>query len=127
MGLNDLPEDVRNQVKDAFENVNSDGVDTVKSTVVQDMVVEDKAETIPISLDNVLNLVSGLDESLNSGNIEQAEYKRMVTYILQDYITALAPDIRLHFVFTDLMNSELSQYLSDDILKELRESALSSI
>jgi hypothetical protein len=51
----------------------------------------------------------------------------MVSGIIKDYISTLDEHIQIQFVFNQILDSELSEYLNEKLLKDLRKFLLSSI
>ena len=51
----------------------------------------------------------------------------MVADIIKDYISTLADNIKLDFVVNRITDSELSDYLNEKILNELRAFVISTV
>jgi hypothetical protein len=93
----------------------------------RDDAVIAKANRDALPLQKVLALLSGLRDSYNRGDIDYDVYEQMAAGIIKDCVTALDDDVRIGFVLNEITDSDLSDYLTDDILRDLRALVLASI
>lgn len=124
--LKDLPEHIQNKINDAFRKGSKDVIINEQRTIVSDHSTSEKDVQNPVSLEKVVSLISKMRDSFEEGTIEYSNYQRFVSNTVKDYIASLPEDMRLNFVINDITNSELSGYINDDILKDLRAFVLSS-
>lgn len=127
VNLKDLPETVRYQVEDAIRKGNDKVIVKEESTIVQLPLASADEEPKALSFENVLIMLSKMGNSLNDGHLEHSVYEKIVTDILKDYISTLADNIKLDFVVNRITDSEVSDYLNEKILKDLRAFVISSI
>jgi hypothetical protein len=122
----DLPEQARHMFEDALGEEKETVIAKEESTIVQDSLGLEKEENVTASLGAVLTLLSKMKSSLESGNIGNREYNRMTFNIIKDYISTLPDDMQLNFVVHEIRDSELSGFINEGILKDLRAFVLSS-
>ena len=125
--LKDLPVNVRHKVEDAIRKGNGEVVVKEESTIVHPPNAGANEERNALSMDKVLKLLSGMSDSFNSGILEKSVYERMVADIIKDYISSLDDDIKIDFVVNKIPGSELSDYLSEKMLNDLRGFVISSV
>jgi hypothetical protein len=122
----DLPKQVRHKFEDALGEGKEKVIVREQSTIVQDSLGLEKEENVTASLGTVLTLLSKMKNSLESGNIGNREYNRMTFNIIKDYISTLPEDMQLNIVVHEITGSELSGFINEGILKDLRTFVLSS-
>jgi len=127
VNLKDLPESVRYRVEDDFRNGNDGVIVKEERTIVQPHLENTNEQSGALSLENVLTLLSKIRDSFNSGQLENSVYERMVSDIIKDYISTMADEIKLNFVVKEIINSELSDYLNEELLNNLRAFVISSL
>ena len=125
--LKDLPANVRHKVEDAIRKGNGEAVVWEESTMVHPSNAGTNEERNALSMDKVLTLLSSMSDSFNSGILENSVYERMVADIIRDYISTLDDDIKIDFVVNKIPASELSDYLSEKMLNDLRGFVISSV
>jgi hypothetical protein len=125
--IDDLPEHIRKRLEEAVHQ----GKDAVISIEDLESVfprLETAAEQCgDVTFEQTLTALSGLRDSFNSGRLEYSVYEKMVSNVIKDYISTLDNQIQIQFVFNKIMDSELSDYLNEKLLKDLRNFVLSSI
>ena len=124
--LKDLPEHIQNKFNDAFRKGNKDVIIDEQRTIVTAQSANEKNVQIPVSMEKVVALLSKLKDSFEESNIEYSHYQRFVSNTIKDYITTLPEDMRLNFVIKDIANSTLSDFIDEEMLKDLRALVLSS-
>ena len=122
----DLPEQIRHRFEDALGKGKEEVIIKEEITTVHDLSRSEKEDKVTASLETVLTLLSKMKNSLEGGNIGHREYNRMAFNIIKDYMTTLPEDMHLNFVMNEISNSEFSDYINDDTLKDLRAFVLSS-
>ena len=127
VALEDLPAQVRRQVEGAVSKKNDGVVVEDESTIVQSPFATANGQTSTLSIEKVLSLLSKMRASVNHGRLEQSVYERMAAGIIKDYISTLDDDTKLDFVVNRISDSELSDYLNEKILNDLRSFVISSI
>jgi hypothetical protein len=125
VSLKDLPEHARHKLEDAIRKGKKDVVVKEERTVIQAHSTDAKEEPA-LSLEKVLTLLSEMKNSYNKGHFEYNIYERMVFDIMKDFIYTLDDDIKIEFVVNDINNSEISDYLNDKIIKDLRTCFIAS-
>ena len=125
--LKDLPEHLRHKVEDALRKGDDEVIVKEERTTVQQPLASAYEERNALSYEKILTLLSKMRDSLNNGHIEYRVYERMVADFIKDYISTLADNIKLDFVVNKIKDSELSDYLNDEMLNDLRGFVLSSI
>ena len=124
--LKDLPANVRHKVEETIRKGNGEVVVKEESTIVHPPNACANEERNALSMDRVLTLLSGMRDSFNSGILENSAYERMVADIIKEYISTLDDDIKIDFVVNKIPASELSNYLSEKMLNDLRGFFISS-
>ena len=125
--LKELPEQVQRHVEEAISKGNDEVVVKEESTIVQLPLANADEEPNALSIEKVSIMLSKMENSLNGGHLEHSVYERMVADIIKDYISTLADNIKLDFVVNRITDSELSDYLNEKILKDLRAFIISSV
>jgi hypothetical protein len=125
--LQNLPKPVRHKVEDAFRNGNDGVIVKEERTIVQPHLENTNEQRGALSLEKILTLLSKIRDSFISGHLENSVYERMVSDIIKDYISPMADDIKLNFVVTEIIDSELSDYLNEELLNNLRAFVISSL
>jgi len=125
--LTDLPDHIRRKVEDGIRKGHGEVIVHEERTSVLSPGGGIKEEQGALSLDKVLMLLAKMRDSFDSGQLEYPVYEGMITAIIKDFISTLADDIKIDFVVNQISESGLSDYINDDMLKELRAFALSSV
>lgn len=124
--FNDLPDHVRHKIEDAIRKGKKEVIIKEECTVIQPPLTAAKQDRT-LSLEKVLSLLSEMKATFNKGHLEYNIYERMVFDIMKDFIYTLDDDIKIDFVVNDINNSEISDYLNDKIIKDLRTFFIASI
>ena len=125
--LKDLPEQFGRHVEDAVSKGNDEVVVKEERTIVQLPLASADEETNALSIEKVLIMLSKMADSLNDGYLEHSVYERIATDIIKDYISTFADNIKLDFVVNRITDSELSDYLNEKILNDLRAFVISTV
>ena len=121
--LQDLPERVRSKIENTLRDGKNEVIIKEERTIVHD---EEQEVPVAASLKKVVTLLSKMKATLEGGTIGHREYNQMAVNIIKDYVSTLPEDIRLNFVMNDIKTSELSGYINNEALKDLRAFVLAS-
>ena len=125
--LKHLPENVRHKIEDAVRNGTGEVVVKDERKIVQSSSISESEKRNALSMEKVITILSKMRDSLNRNLVDNNIYEKMATDIIQNYISSLSDNIRLNFVVNEIMGCELSEYLNDKMLKDLRAFVISSI
>ncbi len=123
---NDLSEVDRQAILDAMRKGENYTVIDTKTQILQDHPAREEAERPSKSFEEVLILIGKMKSAYDEGQIEYPIYKRFVTDSIMDYTSALDENIKINFIINEIKNSDLNEYLDDDLHKELISSVLAS-
>jgi hypothetical protein len=125
--LTDLKESDLQKIEDAIREGKNEVIEK-SQTQIQEISSDWKDNTpIALSFEKILTVLDKMKESYNDGQIEYRNYKQMVVEMVKDYISTLDNNLKVNFVVNEISASELSEYLDDEILKDLRAFVISSV
>ena len=125
--LEDLPANLRHKAEEAIRKDDQEGTSSDERSVVHATSGAAFSEQAALSLEKTLTLLSQMQDSLHKGQIDSSIYERMATDIVKDYIASMDDNIKVNFVVNGITNSELSVYLTDAMLNDLRAFVISSV
>ncbi len=123
---NDLSEVDRQAILDAMQKGENHTVIDSKTHILQDPPAGQEEVSPSGSFEEVLILLGKMKSAYDGGQIEYPIYKRFVTDSIMDYTSAMDENIKINFIINEIKNSELNEYLDDDLHKELISSVLAS-
>ncbi len=122
---NDLSEVDRQAICDALQKGGNHTIIDSKTQILQDHPAREEADRPSKSFEEVLILLGKMKSAYDEGQIEYPIYKRFVTDSIMDYTSALDENIKINFIINDIKNSDLNEYLDDDLHKELISAVIS--
>ena len=125
--LEDLPEKARRKAENSIRKGDGEVIVKEEHKILQSSLEGMSGESGALSLEKILTLLPKMRDSLNKGHMEHSSYEKMVINIIKDYISSLADNIKLDFVVNGIIDSELSDYLNEEMLNDLRAHVISSI
>jgi hypothetical protein len=120
--LSDLPDNKKPKIENTSHK-KPKKLTTYEETTKRDYLLEDDGwveNRTEMTLDNALNLLTGLKDSLKSNQIKIVDYEKLVLDIIEDYTLPMDDKAKINFAANGIMDSELYEYLNDTILKNLR-------
>ncbi len=124
--LEDLPEHLRHKVEAAMRKGKGKVIVQEERTLDDTFSTGARDKLSALPLEKALNLLSKMRESCNHGDIDYDVYERMAAGIIKDYVLSLDDDMRTGFALNGITESDLSGYLTDDMLRDLRALVLAS-
>ena len=80
-----------------------------------------------LSLNKIIAVIAKMKSLLDAGRFEQALYERMTLDLVRDYLSTMDDSKQLIFVSYEIENSELSPYVTPEMLEKLRHFVMDSI
>jgi hypothetical protein len=103
--------------KNSSDDILHDGTKDIEIPLDDDGWVENQAE---MTLERALNILIGIKESFQSTHINSKDYDKLVLEVIKDYIMPMDDKEKINFVANGIAESELNDYINDDIRKELK-------
>ncbi len=122
---NDLSEEDRQAISDAVRKGQNHTVIDSKTQILQDHPARQEEAAPGRSCEEVLSLLGKMKSAYLDGQVEYGIYKRFVKDSIMDYTSALDENIKINFIVNDIKNSDLNEYLDDDLHKELISAVIS--
>jgi hypothetical protein len=116
----------RQAISDAMRKGENHTVIDSKTQILQDHPARQETERPSKSFEEVLTLLGKMKIAYDQGQMNYGIYKRFVTDSIMDYVSSLDENIKINFIVNDIKNSDLKDYIDDDLHKELITSVLSS-
>lgn len=120
--INAIPDTMEFSTKDISGKHPSDailhnGPKDIEIPLDDDGWIENQAE---MTLERASNILIGIKDSFQSSHINSKDYDKLVLEVIKDYITPMDDKEKINFVANGIEESELSEYINDDIRKELK-------
>ena len=125
--LSDLPANIKAEVEDAFRKGKKSVTIHDESRIVKYPLDGTADKQIELSIDDALSLLTGIRDSYEQSNINTAEYEQMVLDILQNYLASIDDSDKINFVVNGILDSDLTSFLNDRMLKKLRGFIIESV
>ena len=117
--LKGLKETDWREVKDAIGKDENGIVLKQQTQIRTDTSTQQIDKKLALPFEKILTVLDKIKKSHNDGHIEYAYYKQMVVDIVKDYLATLDENVKIHFIVNEIQDSELSDYLDDEILRDL--------
>lgn len=122
-----VPGHLRQKVEEDIRKGKGKVIAKKERTITQSSSTVAKEARAVMPLEKTLSLLSKLKGSFDGGDIDYDVYEGMVAGIISDYVSDLPDDVRIGFVMQDITDSDLSEYITDDILRDLRAQVLAGL